>query len=84
MATAFLLVGESKEALEELDAQLSQSELHRLLATTDTHVLEEWVQAQNVGLDGLVLVSPDARNDVESVCAFVDQPTGARTAPCLQ
>lgn len=53
-----LLVGQDRQMLEELDARLAQSELHRLTATTTVTELDDWVHQQNVGLDGLILFPP--------------------------
>lgn len=53
-----LLVGDEPNTLEELDARLAQSELHRVKTTGPVHELAAWIQEQNVGLDGLVLFAP--------------------------
>lgn len=53
-----LVTGPDEEALQELDAELCQSELHRFSANVSPRGVAEWVSEQRVGLDGVVLFPP--------------------------
>lgn len=53
-----LLVGSDRQMLEQLDAGLAQSELHRFTQTPALNAVGAWVEEQNAGLDGLVVFVP--------------------------
>lgn len=50
-----LLVGDNSEQLDEVDATLAQSELHRLRPQAEARDLDAWVRSQAVGMDHAVL-----------------------------
>lgn len=53
-----LVTGADLDKLQELDAALCQSELHRFATTLAPRAVSEWVSEQHVGLDGGVLFVP--------------------------
>lgn len=53
-----LVTGADLDKLQELDAALCQSELHRFATTCAPRAVAEWVNEQHVGLDGAVLFVP--------------------------
>lgn len=53
-----LLAGDDAQQLDEVDAMLAQSELHRLRAQTNPRDLDAWVRTQAVGMDHVVIFPP--------------------------
>ncbi len=53
-----LVTGADFDKLQELDATLCQSELHRVGALVVPRAVAEWVSEQHLGLDGVVVFPP--------------------------
>lgn len=53
-----LVTGADLDKLQELDAALCQSEVHRFATTLPPRAVSEWVSEQHLGLDGAVLFVP--------------------------